>query len=163
PIISSAGPLFAALDLAAIVETDERPLRRADPRPLLRAFLGLCGPLASAGPLLINASGQSLDEAKAAATVAALGGGAIMLGDVAAGPLRRERGRVVTACLPPVPAVVLPLAPFGPGGIQLFGARIRQRWDDWLLVVALNPTEQPMAIVASFDALGIAGPHHAFE
>jgi hypothetical protein len=163
PIVSAGGPLFAALDLAAIVETDARPLRRAVPSPLIRAFLALCGPITCAGPLLVNAADQSLDEAKAAATIAAFGGGALALGDAADGLLPLERARVVQVCLSPVPAVVMPLAPFAPGGARLFSARIRRSWDDWRLIVALNPLEHPMAIVASLDALGIDGPLHAFE
>jgi hypothetical protein len=163
PLVSSGGPLFAALDLAAIVEIVDEPLRRADPAPLLRSFLGLCGPVACAGRLLVNAPDQSLDEARAAATIASFGGGAMAFGDVAAGPFPLERARVVQVCLPPVPATVLPLDPFAAGGVGLFGARIRRRWGDWHLVVALNPTEQAAAVVASFDALGLTGPHHAFE
>jgi hypothetical protein len=162
PIAMAGGPLFAALDLADVIETDSRLLTRADSAPLLRAFLGQCGPLASAGPLLLHAPEQTLDEARAAATVAAFAGGAMLLGDVAT-RLPTERARLVEACLPALHAAVLPVDPFAADGPRLFRATIQQRWEEWQLVIALNPANEPATIVASFESLGISGRHHAFE
>jgi hypothetical protein len=161
-IAMSGGPLFAAVDLVAVVETDRRSLRRADSAPLLRAFFGQCGPLASAGPLRVNAPDQTLDEARAAATIACFAGGTVLL-DESAIPLPRERSRVVEVCLPPLRAAILPVDPFAPSGPRLFRATIRQRWEEWQLVVAVNPLARPDAIVVPFASLGIRGQHHAFE
>ncbi len=158
----AGGPLFAVLDDVDLVETDRHLLTRADPSPLLRAFLNQLTTSIGAGPFLIGLAEQSVEEAQAAGTVACLAGGTASLGK-ASGSLPAERARILDACLPSLPVTVLPLDPFGPGGPRLFGARIRQRWEDWSLVVALNPTDHPIAVVATFGALGIAGAHHAFE
>jgi hypothetical protein len=162
PIAVSGGPLFATLDRAEVVETDSRPLSRADPASLLRAFLGQGGPLASAGPLRVNMPEQTLDEARAAATIACFAGGALLL-DESAVPMPRERSRLVEVCLPPLRATFLPVDPFATAGPRLFRATIRQRWEEWQLVVALNPSSEPAAIAVPFASLGIRGQHHAFE
>ena len=161
-LIVGGGPLFAALDLADAIETSARPVRSADPTPLLRAFLGDVGPLTSAGLTWLDVPGQTLDQACAAATIATFAGGLVQFaGGLAA--LSPERRQVARVCLPPFQGAVLPLDPFVPGGPRLFGAQVRQSWDDWLLLIALNPTDRSIAIVAGLAELGLAGRHHAFE
>lgn len=162
-LIAAAAPLFASLDFVDAVQTSATPLVRADPTPLLRSFLGETGRLVGAGPLCLDAEGQSLEEARAAATVAGLAGGIVSVG-CAIGNLPNERGQILRACLPPYRGPIYPLDPFAPKGPRLFALPVQVTWGSWLLVVALNPSNDPMALVTSLPSLGLAeGRYEAFE
>src|SRR5262249_2335626 len=120
------------------------------------------GPAVSAGPLVVNGEGQTLDEARAAATIASLGGGALAI--VGCGePLSTEHARILGAALPPLHGAVVPLDVFAPEGPRLFGGRFSPAWEDWLLLVALNTAAVPATLDVPFQTLRLSGPHHAFE
>ncbi|HUX87749.1 MAG TPA: alpha-galactosidase, partial [Chloroflexota bacterium] len=161
--VASGTPLLASLDRADVVVSDVRPLRRADPSPLLRAFLSLTGRTLGAGILALDAEGQSLDEARAAATVACFAGGAMTLaGELA--DLPTERSAIARACLPPFLGTILPIDLGRPGAPRLFVAPVHAGWDEWLVVLALNASTSPIALIESFAELGLPDrPYHAFE
>jgi hypothetical protein len=161
-IVATGGPLSALRDLVDVIETDAGPLLRAQPSPLLRSFLGGGRPATCAGPLHLHAARQTLDEGRAAATIAAFGGSFVLVTDPAT-LLSPEPREIISACLPPLGWQVLPFDPFAPGGPRVFGAWIDSSDHRWLLVTALNPRETEAAVVTGFDALGLTGPHHAFE
>lgn len=162
--VAGQAPLFAVLDLVKAVLTTSAPLRRADPSALLRAFLSGCGVLTGPGPLSVDSPGQTLDEARAAATIACLGGGIVTLaGDL--GALPDSRLHILRVCLPPWhDHPVLPIDASGPAGPYLFGRRIQRDWGDCFLAVVLNPDEAPAARVVPLSLLGLpSGCYHAFE
>ena len=163
PVVAASAPLFASLEHADVLVSDARPSRRADPSPLLRAFLSLTGRTTAAGPLALDGVGQSLDEARAAATVACFAGGAITLtGNLA--DLPAERSAIARACLPPFLGTVLPIDLGRPGAPRRFVAPVHAGWDDWLIVLALNPSTSAIALVEPLADLGLpVGRYHAFE
>jgi hypothetical protein len=161
-LLARSAPIFGSLDLMDLVQTDPRPLCRADPTPLLRSWLGAAGPRASAGPLQLNAPSQTLAEARAALTVAASAGGATVIA-VDAIPVPPERAALLRLGLPPIPHTFYPLDPFTPNGPRLFGTPIPTENGGGLLLVVLNPTRQRSDVAVSLSALDLAGPVHAFE
>ena len=164
PLVASGGPLFASLGIADALLTDHRPLWRADPSASLRAFLRRTGMLTGSGPVRLDWPGQTLDEARAAATIASFAGGAITLaGDLRA--LSPERAEVLRASLPPYDACsIVPIDPIGVDGPCLFACQVKLDWDDYFLLVVLNPRDRPVARVISLASLGLApGRYHAFE
>lgn len=161
-LVAAGAPFLASLGLVDVLQTDSRPLRRAEASPLLRCFLNRAGFQTSAGPTCLAAEGQTLEEARAAATVAALSGGVVtLIGDL--GTLPAERSDTLLVCLPPFPGALFPLDPFAPDGPHLFGARIRRSWEEWLLLMVINPAAWPIALATSLDRLGLRGEQHAFE
>ena len=145
PIIAARGPLLGLLDVVDIVETWAGPVTRA------ASLLQCCGPSwprpgldASAGPTVIADPAQTLDEARAAGTIAALSGGSLLLD----GPWTKEltineKTFFERVCLratrQPSPSILLRSA------ARFFGARLNSHWGEWLLVVALNPSAVPSA------------------
>jgi len=161
-LVANEAPLFSALDLVDVLQTDREPLTRARATPLTRCFLRDSGLLTTSGPAEVWTEGQTLEEARAAATIASLSGGvATLTGQL--GALPPERLALWQVCLPPFSGALYPLDAFAPGGPRLFGARIDQPWEDWLLVVAINPAEVPIALVTTLKQLGLDGTYHAFE
>ncbi len=164
PLIASGAPLFASLGEVDGLLTDSAPLWRADPSTPLRAFLWRTGGLTGAGPLSMDREGQTLDEARAAATIASLAGGIVTLvGDLSALP--PERLEALRACLPPYDASsIVPIDPLGPDGPSLFACRVKAGWDDYLLLLALNSRDVPVARVIPLERLGLPpGRYHAYE
>ena len=164
PLVVADAPLFASVDVADAVVTSASVLRRADASPLLRAFLSQTGPLTGPGPLSLSQNGQTLDEARAAATVACFGGGIVTLvGDL--GSLPPERAAALRVCLPPyTEGALYPIDPCAAEGPYLFGVVVKRRWEDYFLLVALNPLERPVARVVRLAQLGLApGRYHAYE
>ncbi|HLH74985.1 MAG TPA: alpha-galactosidase [Chloroflexota bacterium] len=162
-LVAAAAPLLASLEPADVLVAGAQPLSRADPSPLLRAFLGMTGRTLGAGPLLLDAESQSLDEARAAATVACFAGGAMTLvGDLSA--LSAERNAIVRVCLPPFPGAVLPRDLGTPGAPRVFATPVHTDWDEWLIVLAVNPSTAPICLIQSLAELGLPpGGYHAFE
>ena len=164
PLVARDGPLFATLDVTDAVSTDCRSLRRADPTPLLRSFLGGTGTLTGPGPMTVNADDQTVDEARAAATIASFGGGFVALADDL-GALPPERGAILQACLPPFrDRLLVPLDPFADEGPCLFACRVNQHWDEYVVLIALNPSDVPRARLIALSAMGLGSDrYHAFE
>ncbi|MGH2460800.1 MAG: alpha-galactosidase [Chloroflexota bacterium] len=164
PLVASMAPLFPCLDLADAVLTDRRPLWRADPSAPLRAFLHDTGCLTGSGPLRLDWPEQTLDEARAAASIASFAGGMVTLdGDPSA--LTPDRMAILRACLPPTDAgSIVPINPFDPGGPSLFECRVARDRGDYTLLLVLNPRDVPVARVIRLEALGLPpGRYHGFE
>ncbi|HEX5416839.1 MAG TPA: alpha-galactosidase, partial [Chloroflexota bacterium] len=134
PLLATDGPLFGAPDLAEILQSDAAPLLSARVTPLLRCFLREVGIPLTAGPAVIGAKDQSLEEARAVATIAALSGG-VASPDGDLGTLRPERWQLWQVCLPPFPGALYPFDPFAPSGPHLFGAMVDRPWEEWLLLL----------------------------
>jgi hypothetical protein len=140
-----------------------RPVSRAEPSALLRAFLAQSGTPVGVRAV-VDDPGQTIDEIRAAATIACLSGGIALFG----GDPRRlppERIAVIQSCIPPFnQGSVLPLDPFAPDGPTLFGCSVHRPWGDWFLLVVLNPTETPIARTIALRQLPLApGCYDAFE
>lgn len=163
-LIAAEAPLFSSVDLVDGLLTTAVPLRRADAGPLLRTFLHALGASTGPAPVLVNAPDQTIDEARAAATIASFGGGLITLGDDL-GSLPPERSEVLRVCLPPCHGLVpFPIDRWTPGGPRLFASHLPQPEDDYYLIVALNPADVSVAETVSLARAGIPpGRYHAFE
>lgn len=164
PLIAADAPLFASLDLVDGVLSGSGTLRRADPSALLRASLSGIGALIGPSPISLSLDGQTIDEARAAATIACFGGGLVTLvGDPGAFP--PECTEIWRSCVPPYwERPLVPITPFAPDGPTLFGGHIGEAADDYFLLVILNPTSVPVARVVPLAVLGLTnGCYHAFE
>lgn len=163
-LIAADAPLFASLDVADGVLSGAEVVRRADPSPLLRAFLGGTGASIGPGPTSVGLEGQTIDEARAAATIACFGGGLVTLADDL-GALPSDRTEILRACLPPYyERPLVPIAPFAAAGPSLFCCRVGEPSDDYVLLVVLNPADVTVACVVPLALLGLANErYHAFE